>query len=154
MKICTSCNLEKSFEEFHKDKKGRFGLRAICKKCAKDKITFWQKTNKEKVSLRDKKWRTQNHLKYLQIQGNYAKTHKPQRNAINAKRRAVLKNAIPKWADLEKIKEFYEKCPPGFHVDHIIPLQNKVVCGLHTIENLQYLPASVNISKGNRLWQT
>ena len=69
----------------------------------------------------------------------------------SAKRRAALLRAIPPWADLEAIKEFYSGCPPGYHVDHIHPLQGKTVCGFHVLENLQYLPASENLRKFNRL---
>lgn len=55
----------------------------------------------------------------------------------------------PAWADLKAIQHFYEACPAGYHVDHIIPLQGKLVSGLHVLENLQYLPASDNCSKNN-----
>lgn len=65
--------------------------------------------------------------------------------------RARKLKAIPLWADLDKIKEFYDNCPKGYHVDHIYPLAGKTVCGLHTLENLQYLPARENLQKGNRV---
>jgi hypothetical protein len=58
-------------------------------------------------------------------------------------------NAIPKWADTKAVAQFYRECPEGFHVDHIIPLRNPDICGLHTLENLQYLPADENRRKGN-----
>lgn len=56
----------------------------------------------------------------------------------------------PSWADMDKIKDFYLKCPDGFHVDHIIPLRGKTVCGLHIHTNLQYLWASDNLIKSNK----
>ena len=65
-------------------------------------------------------------------------------------RRATKLNALPKWADLEKIKLIYKLRPDGYHVDHIIPLQGKKVCGLHVEYNLQYLLAKENMSKGNK----
>jgi len=67
------------------------------------------------------------------------------------KRRAKLLQAIPKFANIDKIKEIYKNCPKGYHVDHIIPLNNPIVCGLHVEWNLQYLSAKENCSKGNKL---
>jgi hypothetical protein len=40
----------------------------------------------------------------------------------------------------------------GFAVDHIVPLQGKIVCGLHTWENLQLVAPSLNSKKCNRFW--
>lgn len=66
-----------------------------------------------------------------------------------AARRAKQEMVTPPWADLEAIKQFYLKCPPGYHVDHIIPINGKDITGLHVLENLQYLPACENIAKSN-----
>ena len=64
--------------------------------------------------------------------------------------RASKLEATPKWADLKEIKKFYDNCPKGYHVDHIVPLNSKLVCGLHCIDNLQYLLAKENITKSNK----
>lgn len=59
--------------------------------------------------------------------------------------------SIPMWADWDEIEKIYENCPKGYEVDHIIPLQSKYVCGLHTQDNLQYLTPRENRQKGNRV---
>lgn len=61
-----------------------------------------------------------------------------------------IRQATPKWADLEAIKLFYLVCPKGMTVDHIIPLKGKNVSGLHVLENLQYLTARENSKKHNK----
>lgn len=79
-------------------------------------------------------------------------------NALNAKRRAFKLLATPAWADLEAIKGMYylatifNRIGMNLHVDHIIPLQSDLVCGLHCESNMQLMPAIDNLSKGNRHW--
>lgn len=72
---------------------------------------------------------------------------------------AVVKQAIPQWADLHAMHEIYlsaERASTAtgipHTVDHIVPLRSKVVCGLHCEANLQVLPQRENFSKGNRHW--
>ena len=65
-------------------------------------------------------------------------------------RKALKLSRVPSWADLDKIKDIYDKCPKGYHVDHIVPLQGTLVSGLHVEYNLQYLPAKENLVKGNK----
>lgn len=79
--------------------------------------------------------------------------------AKNAKRRSALLRAIPKWANLEAIEAIYREANriekltgTEYHVDHIVPLQSKIVSGLHCESNLRVLPATSNISKSNRHW--
>ena len=39
-----------------------------------------------------------------------------------------------------------------WEVDHIVPLQSKLVCGLHVHNNLQVITALENIKKHNKVW--
>lgn len=73
------------------------------------------------------------------------------RSFDNASLYSSRKLRIPPWHHTEKeqIANFYDNCPEGYHVDHIIPLQGSYVSGLHTLSNLQYLKAEDNIRKGN-----
>ena len=65
-------------------------------------------------------------------------------------RRIAKLKRTPVWCDLKKIWEIYLKCPKNRVVDHIIPLQGKLVSGLHVPENLQYLTPFQNGSKANK----
>jgi hypothetical protein len=65
------------------------------------------------------------------------------------KRRSRTVLATPSWVNHYDIANFYINCPEGYHVDHIVPLQGKYVCGLHILSNLQYLSAIDNLKKGN-----
>ena len=104
----------------------------------------YNKANREKISIVESLWR----------QNNKGKV------ASNTRRYQVSKmNRTPKWLtkdDLWLIKEAYELAALrtkvfGFswHVDHIIPLQGKLVSGLHVIENLQVIPGIENKIKMN-----
>lgn len=79
--------------------------------------------------------------------------------AKQARRRLALEQATPQWADLKLMLNLYEEAQVisastgvSHHVDHVVPLTSKYVCGLHCEANLQVLPGAENISKSNRRW--
>lgn len=75
-------------------------------------------------------------------------------------KRANKENRTPKWLSFEQkldIECFYykamryeEETGIKYHVDHIIPLNGKLVSGLHVPWNLQVIPAKDNLRKGNK----
>lgn len=74
-----------------------------------------------------------------------------------AKRRAVKLQRTPAWADMKSIKGMHDQAArltleTGIihHVDHIFPMQGKLVSGLHVHQNMQVLTGPANSSKGNR----
>lgn len=76
-----------------------------------------------------------------------------------AKRRAQRLQATPSWASQKYIACFYqmakdEEIRTGrkVHVDHIVPLKSKLVCGLHCEDNLQLLFDTDNMHKFNSWW--
>jgi len=82
-----------------------------------------------------------------------------QHRLIGMKQHAKKLKATPKWADFEKIKAFYQQAARletftgiPMHVDHIVPLGSKIVCGLNCEQNLQVLTKRENIAKLNRWW--
>jgi hypothetical protein len=80
--------------------------------------------------------------------------------AKEAKRRSKKLSATPPWLtkeDFAEMENFYWLAKDlevvsgqQYHVDHIVPLQGKNVCGLHVPWNLQVLPSDINLSKQNK----
>lgn len=54
-KICNKCNEDKSLNEFHNDKRGKYGKNTICKECNNEKTRKYRKDNSEKMKEYDKK---------------------------------------------------------------------------------------------------
>jgi hypothetical protein len=123
------------------------------KKCFKCESTL-PLTNFYKNIPHCKDCHTNKNIKYYNnrkdIWDTYYENNKSDYIARNAKRRADIIKATPSWANLTIIKDFYKNCPPGYHVDHIVPLKGINVCGLHVENNLQYLPADENLKKSNK----
>jgi len=72
---------------------------------------------------------------------------------------AAKLNAVPSWADPDAIARTYllaemltDATGEPWHVDHRVPLQSPLVCGLHCEANLQPIPAKMNLAKSNRFW--
>lgn len=53
----------------------------------------------------------------------------------------------------EDLLRFYDACPEGHEVDHEIPINHPLVCGLHCLANLQYLSTGENREKSNKWTQ-
>ena len=69
----------------------------------------------------------------------------------------LLRLATPAWADRKRIRAIYDdrdriELETGIphDVDHIVPLVNQFVCGLHWEANLRIVPAFENRSKSNK----
>ena len=125
-----------------------------------EKMRKYKEKNKEKLKLATANYRVANKEEVNKRSKAWNKANPGKKNALTAKRLSKKIQATPPWLtklDIDLIAMFYEAAADqkqyglDCHVDHIIPLQGREVCGLHVPWNLQVLPASENISKGNRL---
>ena len=104
----------------------------------------WHEDNKERAAAKERKWRAANPAKVTMKAG---------------RRRASRLLATPLWANEFIISEAYELAQMRtkvtgivWHVDHVVPLTSKLVCGLHCEHNIRVIPGSENIAKNNRYW--
>ena len=100
------------------------------------------------------KWASENPERKHEIERKYDRANQPKKNARTAMYRANKIRATPPWLTQQhkdEIRRIYENCPKGYHVDHIMPLNSNVLCGLHVPWNLQYLTANDNLRKSNKL---
>ena len=149
-----------------------------CVECCKNVASKWQKDNRERAREISKKCYYKYHERYLAIASKYRSENKEKIKAAGIKYRTTNKEQYavlnrcnvatrtaskilrtPKWLtseDIWVIKEIYrlarlrtQMFGVAWEVDHIVPLQGKIVSGLHEPGNLQVIPATKNRSKGN-----
>ena len=120
----------------------------------------WARENPHIIRLASQKYRKRNKTYSNQLSAAYRQANQSYYNAWANQRRARKLNATPSWlteADHQHIQRLYTKASflteehgVSYHVDHIIPLQHKHVCGLHVPANLQVITAEENQTKSNR----
>lgn len=112
----------------------RHTINLTCCECNRIKARKYSRDNKELVNRKSREHYKLNRSKYIETALIRASKLKQRSWTIES----------------EAIRQFYINCPEGHHVDHEIPLKHELVCGLHCIANLQYLPAKENLAKSNR----
>lgn len=132
VKICTKCKQEVPILDMERRKDRKDGIGSWCKRCKHtDRARYRRSKDYKKHNL------------------NYYYRNKELWKSYKAKRRAIKQRSLIEDYKSE-IKSIYLNCPAGYEVDHIIPLVNDIVCGLHVPWNLQYLTRSENRTKGNK----
>lgn len=180
--ICKNCKLDKHEDEFYPSRQPCKACNAeACRKWREanrernaQNAANWRKNNPDKVKEsarnsarrnsakiidRVKIWVSKNPEKRRKNATNWLRSNPGKANANTALYRSRKKSAVPKWANHCAINEMYvlarqisELMGEPWHVDHIVPLRGKTVCGLHVETNLQPLPGTLNMRKNNRTW--
>lgn len=138
------------------------------RRVSKESRAAYYKKNKRKMRAANKKSKVKHHEKRLQelkqwrehnknaikkYNVYWCRANRGKSNAKTARRRAALLMATPSWLTSAQQKEmqdvYVEAARTRLEVDHVIPLKNERVCGLHVPWNLQLLSKSENCSKGN-----
>jgi hypothetical protein len=161
----------KPLDDFSNNKSKRDGKASNCKACqyaandawvakrpelAKLSTKMWINSNRERFAEKTKAWRDQRRSALSQYSVEYARKNKARTNARNARRRAAQTLASLNALDNVDVQMWYEvaevlsRSGVKFQVDHVIPLVNTSVCGLHVSWNMTVIPAWENARKGNR----
>lgn len=178
VKLCAGCNCEKPLEAFYVQKTARDGRQGRCKVCWAERTKAWVAANperyREKMLARVKAYQARNAEKVRERErAKYASDLQAGRERVRQKRKSnpacyaannaarygQKRKAVPSWANREEIRSIYRKAAEmtattgiKHHVDHVVPLRSKRVCGLHVQHNLAVIPSAENIRKGNRFW--
>ena len=146
LKRCTSCAEVKPLEAFCSNHTTKDRKAPHCRSCTAKYDAHRYKNNSDTIKKR--------------VSAYYKKYPEKDRARV-AKRRARKLKATPSWLSkrhFDAIKAIYKEARrleldkgEPYHVDHIVPLKGRCVCGLHVPWNLQVLPASENLRKSNKL---
>lgn len=136
------CNIKCKKSEEHKrrssDPEKREGNRK--------RAALWRKENLLQARAKVSAWQKVNVAKTREIGRRYSLTKlKACPPWLSKSQKALMENFY--WLS----RDLYLTTGQLYHVDHIVPLQGKDVCGLHVPWNLQVLPSDLNIAKKNKV---
>jgi hypothetical protein len=104
-----------------------------------------------------RKWNIANPERKRQAYLKFMANNKALVCSYAAKRRAKIKQAMPSWLTPDHISQINavyvearrleKETGVVYHVDHIVPLEGGVVCGLHVPWNLRAIPGTENLRR-------
>ena len=86
-KTCNICKIEKPINEYNKEKRGKYGVKARCIICEKEKGIEYRKNNKEKIKSYKKEYRKNNKEKIKKAKQEHYKKNKEKINEKHKKYR-------------------------------------------------------------------
>lgn len=159
MKVCRSCKLEKPLLEFHNHPTNKDGKQGLCKACHHAANMNWLHKNHAELRPAMKAYHAKHYVEHKEhyqssMTEHYAQNY-PAYYEKMRRRQAAKICATPNWVDKDELLKIYTEAAKlraageDVHVDHIIPLRGKKVCGLHVPWNLQIITAVLNKQKSN-----
>lgn len=160
-RVCTTCGQSLPLDAFHRQSGNKIGRVSTCKPCQALKAAAWYIKNKEAKAVKAAAYYQANKAEAVLRSKRYRASRPGWWARVASRRRVVVQQATPRWLTKEQHNEIERKYAHAkecqmltgddYHVDHVVPLQGKNVCGLHVPWNLEVLPSDLNDSKGNKL---
>jgi hypothetical protein len=128
---------------------------AANKELCDERVVACHKNNREYYTAKAVTWSKANRDRVLALRKRGYEKNRGEEIARVRRRQGSIRQGFGRMSAAEQaeVEGFYFFCQlfPGFEVDHVIPLNGKDVCGLHTPTNLQVLTKTQNRSKGNKV---
>jgi len=150
----------------------RYTVSCLCKICKSEIVKKYTSSenikNKNKTRNREHRRKPKEQIKAIiysreyriknpDYAKNYYHAHKAEALANVRLRQTRKTQACPLWANLKEIRKIYKQAKRlsniigiKYEVDHIVPIKNSLVCGLHIPANLQIIPKWQNATKSNK----
>lgn len=165
MKTCFKCLVEQPITSFHKHKGMKDGYLNKCKSCVVKDVAEWRIKNPEARKKEHEKVRIRKGQKtrkeYLTQRSLNKVGRKITALKYAYKRRRLEEKTFETELDIFVFEEAAKLCKMRekvtgikWHIDHIVPMMHKNACGLNSAFNLQVVPATWNVKKGNRNMNT
>lgn len=122
-----------------------------CREYQQDKLDYWREANRASYLKKVGALGRISPLENTPEREAQRQRDKANRRFTRAKQ-ARIKDELTKFMsaeahELRKLRN--ELTGIEWHVDHIVPLNGKQVCGLHIWSNLAVIPKTLNLQKGN-----
>ena len=147
---------EQNMEYHWRNREKRCAAMAKWQKDNWGQVLEWRAENADKIAVIQRRWIDNHPEKKAASDRRWLENNRGKARAQRAKREKAIRRQTPPWADLVAIEKVYVKSAEKtaktgipHHVDHIIPLQGRLVSGLHIKSNLRVIPAIDNIRKSN-----